>query len=76
MTRAHTSYDEIDSPASMRADCAAVGRALRLDGIAAAAVAGAPRLGYDEQPREVRKGEIEIGEAAARIANALHLHLD
>ena len=76
MTRARTTYDEIDSPAVMRQDAAATGRALRLDRIARAAVAGPPSLEYDDFPREVAKREIPVAGAAARIANALHLHLD
>ena len=76
MSDPHTSYDEIDSPALMRLDAAAAGRALRLDRLAEAAVAGPPSLEYDDFPREVAKREIAIDEAAARIANALHLHLD
>ena len=76
MSGHRTSYDEIDSPALMRLDAAAAGRALRLDHLAEAAVAGPPSLEYDDFPREVAKREIAIDEAAARIANALHLHLD
>jgi hypothetical protein len=71
-----TSYDEIDTPAAMRADAVAAGRALKLDRVAAAAAAGAPSLEYDDYPRDVEKREITVDEAAARIANALHLHLD
>jgi hypothetical protein len=62
-----TSYDEIDSPAAMREDAAAVARALRL---------GPPSLEYDDYPREVTKRDIRVSDAAARLANALHLHLD
>jgi hypothetical protein len=76
MSGPRTSYDEIDSPATMRAEAAAAGRALRLDRVAEAAVAGAPSLEYDDFPREVPKRPIAVDEAAARIANALHLHLD
>ena len=75
-SRDRTAYDEIDAPAAMRADAAAAGRVLRLDRVAAAAAAGAPSLEYDDFPREINKREIAVGEAAARIANALHLHLD
>jgi hypothetical protein len=66
-SRSHSSYDEIDTPATMRADAAAVARALRL---------GPPSLAYDDFPREVAKREITVDEAASRLANALHLHLD
>ena len=31
---------------------------------------------FDDFPREVVKREITVSEAAARLANALHLHLD
>jgi hypothetical protein len=75
-SRSHSSYDEIDSPATMREDAAATGRALRLDRVARAAAAGAPSLEYDDFPREISKREIAVDDAAARIANALHLHLD
>jgi hypothetical protein len=73
---AHLTHDELDTPTRLRADGAATGRALRLERITAAAVAGAPRLEYDAFPREVRKPEIEVREAAARLASALGLDLD
>ena len=76
MSRARTSYDEIESPAAMHRDAAVVDRALRLDRVGRAAVAGPPSLEYDDFPREVGKREIAIDEAAARIANALNLYLD
>lgn len=76
MTREQTSYDEIDSPATMRRDAAHVDRALRLDRAARAAVQAPPSLDYDDYPREVPKRDIAVDEAAARLANALHLHLD
>ena len=76
MGRWSTSYDEIDSPAAMRRDAAATGRALRLDRVAESAVTGSPSLAYDDFPREVPKRDIAVDEAAARIANALNLYLD
>ena len=36
----------------------------------------APSLRYEDLPRERPKREIEVSEAAARLANALHLHVD
>ncbi len=76
LSSGHLTHDELDSVRLQREDCAAVGRNLRLDRIARAAVAGAPSLEYADFPREVAKREIPVSEAAARIANALHLHLD
>ena len=66
-----TAYDDLDTPQTMHADAAAVGQGLpRL----------APRLTYADlytsYPRDLPKREIEVTEAAQRIANALHLHLD
>ena len=53
-----------------------MGANLRLERVARAAAAGAPSLEYADFPREVRKREIAVTDAAARLANALHLHLD
>jgi hypothetical protein len=82
---AHLTHDELDVPSRLRADGEAVGRTLglgqlgrlgRLERIADAAVAGAPSLAYDDFPREVGKRDVEVTEAAARIAAALNLYLD
>jgi hypothetical protein len=75
-TPSHLTHDELGTPSQLRADCAAVGRNLRLERVARAAVAGPPSLDYDDYPREVLKRDIAISDAAARLANALHLHLD
>jgi hypothetical protein len=48
----------------------------RLESVGRAAARPAPSLTYDDFPREVPKREIRIDEAAQRLANALHLHLD
>ena len=60
----------------MYADARATRDRLRLERVARAAVRPAPSLTYDDFPREVSKREIRVEEAAQRIANALHLHLD
>ncbi len=70
------SYADLESPAEMRADARRVGDNLRLERVARAAARPAPRLTYDEFPREVHKRDIAISEAAARLAGALHLHLN
>jgi hypothetical protein len=71
-------YDDSDSPQQMHADCEAVERNNpRLERAARAAVEQAsPSLHFEDYPREVRKRDIKIDEATARLANALHLHLD
>jgi hypothetical protein len=73
---AHLTHDELDSVSRQHEDCAAVGRNLRLERIARAAAAGAPSLEFADFPREVSKRDIAITDAAAALANALHLHLD
>ncbi|WP_224279477.1 hypothetical protein [Nocardioides lacusdianchii] len=70
---AHLVHDELATPDEMAADCRAVGRHLRLE---RAAVAAPPSIRYEDYPAEVGKREIRVSDAAARIANALHLHLD
>ena len=35
-----------------------------------------PSIRFEDYPAEVGKREIRVSDAAARIANALHLHLD
>ena len=73
---AHLVHDELATPDEMAADCRAVGRHLRLERAARAAVAAPPSIRYEDYPAEVGKREIRVSDAAARIANALHLHLD
>jgi hypothetical protein len=72
----HLAYDELDTPMHQRADCAVVGRNLRLEGASRAAVAGRPSIECAHYPREVTTRPLEVSAAAARLANALHLHLD
>jgi len=66
-----SAFFELDSPQRMHVDAAAVGARLPLV---------APRLAYTDvyagYPTDLPKREIEITEAAQRLANALHLHLD
>jgi hypothetical protein len=72
--------DELGTPAEMAADGRETSRNLglqsRLERAARAAVSPAPSLRFDDYPAEVGKREIRVSDAAARIANALHLHLD
>jgi hypothetical protein len=71
-------YDDFSSPQQMHADCEALERNHpRLERAAKAAVEHtSPSLHFEDYPREVPKREIEIDDATARLANALHLHLD
>jgi hypothetical protein len=72
-------YDDFSTPEQMRADCRATGRNLRLPQLeraARAAVEPAPSIYFEDFPREVSKREIRVSDAAARLANAMHFHLD
>ena len=71
-----TAYDDLATPAEMRADCRAAGVNLRLEQAVRRATRPAPSIHFDEQPTERAKPVIEISEAAARLAGALHFHLE
>ena len=60
----------------MYADARATRDRLRLERVARAAVEPAPSLRYDDYPTDLPKRGVEVTEAAQRLANALHLHLD
>ena len=77
MTYVRLPYDDAATATEMAADCHAVGSALHLptrlapaDRAARAIRRPAPSLRYEDQPGEVVKRPIEIGEAAARLAAA------
>ena len=64
-----SAYQDLDSPETMRDDASEVGRHLP-------APHAAPDLIVVKYPRDVPKREIDVTEAAQRVANALELHLD
>lgn len=76
MTSSHLSHSELSTPDEMAADARHATRALHLERVVRAASRPAPGLTFEEYPREVRKRDIPITAAAARLAGALHLHLD
>lgn len=69
-----SSYDDLATAADMQADCRAA--SARLERAARRAVRPAPSIHYDEQAGEQPKPRVEISEATARIAAALHFHLE
>jgi hypothetical protein len=72
-------YDELATWRQMSEDCRAVGANLRLPPLqraAEAALTASPSIHFADFPREVGKREIRVSDAAARLAGALHLHLD
>jgi hypothetical protein len=62
--------------ADLYADARATRAHLRLESVAEAAVRPAPSLRYDDYPTDLPKREVEVSEAAQRLANALHLSWD
>ena len=70
-------YDDFSSPAAMASDCrATLGSSARLARAARAATQAPPSIHFEDYPTEVRKRDITVSDAAARLAAALHLHLD
>jgi len=83
MTYQRLAYDDAATATEMTSDCHAVEAALHLpqrrsaaEVASAALLEPAPSIRFEDQPREVRKPAIEVSEAAAKLAAALHLHLD
>ncbi|QIK76908.1 hypothetical protein [Nocardioides piscis] len=72
----HLTHDELPTASELAADCRAVGSNLRLERVARAAVSTPPSIHFEDYPAEVTKREIKVDEATARLAGALHLHLD
>jgi hypothetical protein len=69
--RRETTVEAVAAPDQMFTDARATRERLR-----DAVLRPAPSLRYEDFPREQRKAELEVSEAAARLAAALHLHLD
>ena len=67
MNAQRLAYDDLSTPAEMTADCVAAQAAL------ARPLAAAAR---DLSLEQAKAGEIEVPEAAAHLARALHLQLD
>lgn len=65
-----TPYDDLAAPADMQADCRAT--TARLEQAVRRATRPAPSIHFDEQPAERPKRDIEVSEAAARLAAALY----
>jgi len=83
MSYQRLAYDDAATASEMTSDCHAVEAALHLpqrrtaaEVATSAVLEPAPSIRFEDQPREVRKRSIEVSEAAARLASALHLHLN
>lgn len=75
-TPSRLTHDELAPFTTMREDARATDANLHLDEVRSRIHRPAPSLAYEDFPTEIPKRGIEVTEAAQRIANALHLHLD
>jgi hypothetical protein len=71
-------YDDQDTTGQMHLDCTACATHITLVAppLAPELLGDAPSLDFEDFPREVRKPEITVSDAAAHLASRLHLHLD
>lgn len=68
MTR--SAYDDLDSTTTMRADAIAAASHLQWP------VAPSASIRFEDYPQDRAKPQLSVSDAAARLASALHLHLD
>ncbi|MCW2755498.1 MAG: hypothetical protein JWQ32_2909 [Marmoricola sp.] len=78
MSYERLAYDDQDTTVKMHTDCNACASEMgipdqRIDEVA---LGTAPSIEYADFPREIRKPEITVSEAAAHLASRIHLHLD
>ena len=79
MTYERLAYDDQDSTVKMHLDCAACAAEMGLATqrpLSPELLEDVPSITYDAFPREIRKPEITVTEAAAHLASRMHLHLD
>lgn len=78
MSYERLAYDDQDTTLKMRTDCTACVSTMAVPEVRASidAVSPAPSIEYADFPREIRKPEITVSDAAAHLASRLHLHLD
>ncbi|MDQ6688287.1 MAG: hypothetical protein M3Z50_11880 [Actinomycetota bacterium] len=80
MTRSYRplAYADADTTSQMRSDCAACRSAMRraANRTVQRLVDPAPSILFEDFPREIVKRNLTVTDAAARLANQLHLHLD
>jgi hypothetical protein len=74
MSYERLAYDDQDTTLKMHTDCTACVSAMAPRTISLDALAPAPSIEYADFPREVRKPEITVSEAAAHLASRMHLH--
>ena len=78
MTYLRLAYDDQDTAGQMHLDCAACAAQIGLGvpTLTTDLLEQVPSITYEAFPREIRKPEITVTDAAAHLASRLHLHLD
>jgi hypothetical protein len=78
MSYQRLAYDDHDSTVTMHTDCTACVSSLGIpqQKISPEALGRVPSIEFEDFPREIRKPEITVSEAAAHLASRIHLHLD
>jgi len=78
MTYERLAYDDQDPTAQMHLDCAACAAQMGISAhrISPADLERVPSIQHADFPREIRKPEITVSDAAAHLASRMHLHLN
>jgi hypothetical protein len=78
MSYQRLAYDDQDTTATMHRDCTACASQMGIpaQAISPEALGQVPSIEYADFPREIRKPEITVSEAAAHLASRIHLHFD
>ena len=78
MSYERLAYDDQDTTVKMHTDCDACASEMGIPDqqIDNEALGTAPSIQYADFPREIRKPEITVSDAAAHLASRIHLHLD
>lgn len=76
MSYERLAYDDQDTTVKMTVDCAACASEIGIpqQRISPEALGTVPSIEYADFPREIRKPEIKVSDAAAHLAAQLHLH--
>ena len=78
MSYERLAYDDQDTTVKMHTDCTACASEMGIpeQRVNLETIGSAPSIDYADFPREIRKPEIQVSDAAAHLASRMHLHLD
>lgn len=76
MSYQRLAYDDLDTTGAMHTDCTACASQMGIPQQRIDVLGAAPSIEFADFPREIRKPEITVSDAAAHLASRIHLHLD